>query len=333
MDNLITRLLNPDDTPLYLAPMEDITDPSFRFLVKKYGADVLITEFISSDELAKNIDKSFRKFTIYDYERPVGIQIYGHKLENMVNAAKIVAEAKPDFIDINWGCPVKKIAKRGAGSGMLKNIPLLLKITEAIVKAVNIPITVKTRLGWDENSIVIHKLAPELEKIGVKTLTLHARTRQQFYTGTADWSHITKIKQNPDFNIPLIGNGDIDSPQTALARIQESNVNALMIGRASIGRPWIFRDVKHYLQTGDLLTAPGTLERVNLCKLHIEKAIEWKGEGRAIREMRKQYLRYFKELPDFVEFRKKLVTENNLTEIEKTLDMINEKYNRFLYLE
>ncbi len=331
MTDFFTKLNISESLPLYLAPMEDISDVSFRYLCKQYGADILITEFISADDLDKNIERSFKKFTIYDYERPIGIQIYGHRKEAMVKAAQIVAQANPDFIDINWGCPVKKIANRGAGSGMLQNPDLLLDITAAIVKAVNIPVTVKTRLGWNENSIIIQKLATQLQNTGIQALSIHGRTRQQLYTGSANWQPIAEVKRNSQIKIPIIGNGDIISPETAQKFLQISNVDALMIGRGAIGQPWIFKHIKYYLQTGKQLKAPDTEERVRLSKQHLQRSIEWKGLPRGINEMKKHYLRYFKELPDFIDYRMKLVTENKPEKIIVTLDEIEDKYRNFVY--
>jgi nifR3 family TIM-barrel protein len=311
--------------------MEDITDPSFRFIAKEYGADVLITEFISSDELVANIARTSKKFTIFEHERPVGIQIYGHKKDAMVYAAQLVADANPDFIDINWGCPMKKIVKRFAGAGMLRNLPLMLEITEAVVKSVSIPVTVKTRLGWDENSIVIHQLTPQLQNTGIKALTVHARTREQLYSGNADWNHLRMLKENKSIQIPIIGNGDIIDEISAYNLLNYSKVDALMIGRASIGKPWIFKHIRHFLDTGTLLPAPDTKERVDLCIRHLQKAIEWKGEQRAVHEMRKQYLKYFKELPDFQSIKKLLVTEENPLHLIRTLQILAEMHDNFIY--
>jgi len=316
---------------LYLAPMEDITDPSFRFIAKEYGADVLITEFISSDELVANIERTSKKFTIFEHERPVGIQIYGHKKDAMVYAAQMVAEANPDFIDINWGCPMKKIVKRFAGAGMLRNIPLMLEITEAVAKSVNIPVTVKTRLGWDDNSIVIHQLVPQLQNTGIKAITVHARTREQIYSGNADWNHLKLLKENKSIHIPIIGNGDIIDEFSAYNFLQYSKVDALMIGRATIGKPWIFKHVRHFLETGNLLPSPNTKERVDLCIRLLEKAIDWKGEERAVKEMRKQYIRFFKEIADFHLYRKELLTEENPQKVMSILHILAEKYGDFQF--
>ncbi len=312
--------------PLFLAPMEDVTEPSFRFLCKKYGADLMYTEFIASEALIRNIDKSLKKLQILDYERPVGIQIYGHQIDSMVEAAKIAAEAKPDLIDINYGCPVKKIATRGAGAGMLKDIPKMIKMTEAIVKAVDIPVTVKTRLGWDTESIIIEDIAEQLQDTGIKALTIHGRTRSQFYKGNADWTLIGKIKNNPRIKIPIIGNGDVDSPQKAKDMFEKYGVDAIMIGRAAIGRPYIFNEIKHYIETGEILQDPTIEEKVNLAKTHLLKSLEWKGNPRGIYEMRRQYIQYFKGLPNFKDYRMKLVTSINLDEILETLENIKQTY-------
>ncbi len=307
--------------------MEDVTDPSFRFVCKHFGADVVYTEFISSDGLIRDGHKSVEKLRIYDYERPIGIQIYGHLIDAMVESAQIVEQANPDFIDINFGCPVKKIARRGAGSGMLQNIPLLLEMTQAIVKAVKKPVTVKTRLGWDDDSKIIVPLAEQLQDTGIQALTIHGRTRAQMYKGEADWTLIGEVKNNPRMKIPIIGNGDIVSPEGAKKAFDTYGVDGIMIGRAAVGQPWIFRDVKHYLQTGEY-AAPLTLsEKVDLAKLHFEKSIEFKGEVVGIYEMRRHFSNYFKGLPHFKDMRLKLVTEKNPKLIPHLLDEIKEKWN------
>lgn len=313
--------------PLLLAPMEDVTEPSFRYLCKQYGADLMYTEFVASEALIRNIEKSFKKLTVLDYERPVGIQIYGHQIDSMVEAAKIAAEAKPELIDINFGCPVKKIATRGAGAGMLKDIPKMVKMTAEIVKAVDLPITVKTRLGWDADSIVIEEVAERLQDVGIKALTIHGRTRSQFYKGISDWTLIGKIKNNPKIKIPIIGNGDVDSPQRAKEMFNRYGVDAIMIGRATFGRPYIFREIKHFLNTGEILPEPTIEEKVELAKKHLLKSLEWKGNPRGIYEMRRQYIQYFKGLPNFKDYRMTLVTSTNLDEILKTLDEIKIKYS------
>ena len=308
--------------PLFLAPMEDVTDPSFRYMCKRFGADVVYTEFISSDGLIRDAWKSRAKLNIADYERPVGIQIYGRDVEAMVEAAKIVEQAGPDLIDINFGCPVKKVAGKGAGAGMLQNIPLMLDITRKVVDAVKLPVTVKTRLGWDSNNLIITTLAEQLQDCGIKALTIHGRTRAQMYTGEADWTLIGKIKNDPTIHIPIIGNGDVDSAQKAKQMFDRYGVDGVMIGRATYGRPWIFREVRHYLETGELLPQPSVLERIAIAKEHLAKSVEVKGDKVGIFEMRRHLSNYFKGLPDFKETRLKLVTLNDPAELMETLDYI-----------
>ncbi len=312
--------------PLLLAPMEDITEPSFRYLCKQYGADLMYTEFVASEALIRNIDKSIKKLTVLDYERPVGIQIYGHQIDSMVEAAKMAEEANPEIIDINYGCPVKKIATRGAGAGMLKDIPKMIKMTQEIVKAVKTPVTVKTRLGWDTDSMFIEEIAEKLQDVGIKALTIHGRTRSQFYKGEADWTLIGKVKNNPRITIPIIGNGDVDSPLKAKEMFDKYGVDAIMIGRAAIGRPYIFREIKHFLDTGEILGEPSVEEKVELAKTHLLKSVEWKGNPRGIYEMRRHYIQYFKGLPNFKDIRMKLVTSTDIEELIKTLEQIKEIY-------
>ncbi|MDP4206866.1 MAG: tRNA dihydrouridine synthase DusB, partial [Bacteroidota bacterium] len=268
------------ELPLFLAPMEDVTYKSFRFMCKKYGADVMITEFISSEALIRNIEKTKKKMTIFDFDRPVAIQIYGHEISSMVEAAKVAEEANPDYIDINFGCPMKKIAMRGAGAGMLRDIPKMVKMTEEIVKAVKLPVTVKTRLGWDDTDKPIVEVAEQLQDVGIQALTIHGRTRSQLYTGSADWSLIAQVKQNPRMHIPIIGNGDITGPVQAKEFHELSGVDALMIGRASIGRPWIFQEIKHYFRTGELLPAPTVPEIVANVKDQLTQSVSWKDDER-----------------------------------------------------
>ena len=314
------------DYPLLLAPMEDVTEPSFRYLCKKYGANLLYTEFVPSEAIIRNVEKSLKKLTLLEYERPIAIQIYGHNIDSMVEAAKISAAAKPDLIDINYGCPVKKIAKRGAGAGMLQDIPKMIKMTKAIVEAVDLPVTVKTRLGWDAENLVIEEVAEKLQDVGIQALTIHGRTRAQLYKGEADWTLIGKIKNNPRIKIPIIGNGDIDSPQKAKEYINKYGVDAIMIGRAAIGRPYIFKEIKHYLNTGEILPEITVKEKVELAKLHFKKSLEWKKSPRGIYEMRRQFINYFKGLPNFKNIRIKLVTSLDIDEINNTLDSIAKKY-------
>ena len=312
--------------PLLLAPMEDITDRSFRRIAKGFGADMMYTEFIASEALIRNVKKTFAKLEIEDEERPVGIQIYGHLIESMVEAAKIAEEAQPDLIDINFGCPVKKIAGRGAGSGIFQDIPKMIAMTEAIVKAVKLPVTVKTRLGWDDNSKVIDQLAERLQDTGIKALTIHGRTRAQLYKGTADWSLIGKIKENPAIHIPIIGNGDISDGPSAQAAINRYGVDGIMIGRAAIGRPWIFKELRHYLETGEEMPEPSVEEKVAIAKEHFLESLRLKGEPRGIFEMRRHFALYFKGLPHFKPLRLKLLTSLDQNEIFGLLDEIAETY-------
>lgn len=314
------------DIPVLLAPMEDITDPSFRFLCKKFGADMVYTGFISSDGLIRNGAKSLKKLEFFDYERPIGIQLYGHDPEAMRQAALMAEQAQPDIIDLNFGCPVKKIARRGEGAGMLKNIPLMLEITRTIVEAVKIPVTVKTRLGWDESNKNIVAVARQLQDTGISALTIHGRTGTQLYKGQADWTLIGKVKNDPDMHIPVFGNGDINSPEKAREMINRYGVDGIMVGRASIGKPWIFRDIKHYLKTGEILPAPSLFEKVELAKLHLKKSLEFKGFPRGIFEMRRHFVHYFKGLPGFRQIRIRLLTNLDPDEIFEILDEIEKKY-------
>ncbi len=311
---------------LLLAPMEDVTDPSFRFMCKRFGADVVYTEFISSDGLIRDGAKSVKKLDISDFERPVGIQIYGHQIEPMVEAARIAEAANPDIIDINFGCPVRKIATRGAGSGMMRDVPLMVEMTRQIVNAVSKPVTVKTRLGWDDESKNIEEIALRLQDVGIKALTIHGRTRQQLYTGKADWTLIGKIKNDPRIHIPIIGNGDIASAEDAKEAFDRYGVDGVMIGRATYGRPWIFREIKHYLATGEILPQPSVKERVEIAKLHLSKSIEVKGNHIGVIEMRRHMSNYFKGLPDFKQTRMKLVTLYDIPELYATLDYIAERW-------
>ncbi|HQM68940.1 MAG TPA: tRNA dihydrouridine synthase DusB [Bacteroidales bacterium] len=317
------------DYPLFLAPMEDITDPSFRFVCKQNGADFMYTEFISSDGLIRDGEKSVRKLDIYDFERPIGIQLYGHLTEAMVEAALIAEEAKPDIIDINFGCPVKKIANRGAGAGMLRNIPLMISMTSAIVRAVKLPVTVKTRIGWDDDNRNIVEVAEMLQDTGIKAITIHGRTRAQLYKGTADWTLIGAVKNNPRMKIPVIGNGDIDGPLRAKEMFVRYGVDGIMIGRASVGRPWIFRDIRHYLSTGELLPEPTVSEKAFLAISHFEKSLEFKEGKRSIFEMRRHLSNYFKGLPHFKETRLRLLTSLEPDEIRSIIHEIEQKWGDF----
>ncbi|MEG2613313.1 MAG: tRNA dihydrouridine synthase DusB, partial [Alistipes sp.] len=306
--------------PLFLAPMEDVTDPSFRYMCKQFGADVVYTEFISADGLIRDATKSLAKLRIDDAERPVGIQIYGNQIEPMVEAARRAAEVHPDMIDINFGCPVKKIAGRGAGSGMMRDVPLMVEMTRQIVQAVSTPVTVKTRLGWDDESKNIEEIALRLQDVGIAALTIHGRTRAQMYRGEADWTLIGQVKNNPQIHIPIIGNGDIDSGTKAKEMFDRYGVDGVMIGRATYGRPWIFREVRHYLLTGEGLPQPSVCERVAIAKEHLTKSLEIKGEYVGIIEMRRHLSNYFKGLPDFKPTRLKLVTLTDIPELFATLD-------------
>lgn len=314
---------------VFLAPMEDVTDPSFRYMCKRFGADMVYTEFISSDGLIRDAWKSRAKLNICDFERPVGIQIYGNQIEPMVEAAKIAESADPDVIDINFGCPMKKIAGRGAGSGMMRDVPLMVEMTRQIVQAVNKPVTVKTRLGWDDESKNIEEIALRLQDVGIAALTIHGRTRAQLYRGEADWTLIGKVKNNPAIRIPIIGNGDIDSGEKAKLMFDRYGVDAVMIGRATYGRPWIFREVKHYLQTGETLPQPSVAECVGIAKEHLAKSIEIKGERVGILEMRRHLSNYFKGLPNFKDTRLKLVTLNDPDELQATISSITERWGDF----
>ena len=314
------------DKPLFLAPMEDVTDASFRYICKEYGADVMYTEFVSSDALVRDIKRSLDKLETFPYERPIGIQIYGHIPEAMAEAAKMAEQANPSFIDINFGCPVNKIANRGAGSGMMRYPEKMLDITKRVVDAVKLPVTVKTRLGWDENSKIIVELAEQLQDTGIAALTVHGRTRMQMYKGEADWTLIGDIKKNPRFKIPIIGNGDITSPEGAKEAFDKYGVDGVMIGRATYGRPWIFKEIKHYLSTGEYMPQLTVEEKANLAKRHLLKSIEVKGERVGVLEMRRHLSAYFKALPDFKPIRMKLVTENDYKEVLSIIDHIKEIY-------
>ena len=317
------------EKPLFLAPMEDVTDPSFRYMCKRFGADVVTTEFISSDGLIRDAWKSRAKLNIDEAERPVGIQIYGHLIEPMVEAARIAESARPDFIDINFGCPVKKIAGRGAGSGMMRDVPLMVEMTRRIVKAVSLPVTVKTRLGWDEDSKNIMDIALRLQDTGIAALTIHGRTRAQMYRGEADWTLIGEVKHHPDMRIPIIGNGDVDSGPKAAEMFDRYGVDGVMIGRATYGRPWIFREVKHYMATGGVMPQPSVAERVAIAKEHLAKSLEIKGERVGILEMRRHLSNYFKGLPDFKSTRLKLVTLSDPDELYAVLDSVAERWGDF----
>lgn len=308
--------------PLLLAPMEDVSDPPFRAVCKAQGADLMYTEFISADGLIRDAEKSLQKLDIYDYERPIGIQIFGDKIEAMREAAAIAEAANPELVDINYGCPVKKVACKGAGAGILLDIPKMQTMTAEIVKRVNKPVTVKTRLGWDHSTIKIIEVAKRLQDVGVQALTIHGRTRQQMYKGEADWRYIAEVKNHPDIHIPIFGNGDIDSPEKALEYKNTFGVDGIMIGRAAIGYPWIFNEIKHYLKTGEKLPAPGLAERVKVAKEHLTFSVEWKGEKLGIFEMRRHYTNYFRGIPHFKPYRSRLVESDNYQEVMATLDEV-----------
>ena len=312
--------------PLLLAPMEDVSDPPFRAVCKEQGVDMMYTEFISSEGLIRDAVKSLEKLDIYDYERPIGIQIFGDKIESMREAAAIAEEANPEIIDINYGCPVKKVACKGAGAGILLDLPKMQKMTEEIVKRVNKPVTVKTRLGWDDHNIKIVEVAQRLQDVGIQALTIHGRTRQQMYKGVANWDYIAEVKNHPGIVIPIFGNGDIDSPEKAMEYKSKYGVDGIMIGRASIGYPWIFREIKHYFETGEHLPPPDLQERIRVTMRHLEFSIDWKGERKGINEMKRHYTNYFRGIPHFKPFRTRLVTSDNPDEVRSILQEIREQF-------
>jgi nifR3 family TIM-barrel protein len=302
--------------------MEDVSDPPFRAVCKEKGADLMYTEFISSEGLIRHAEKSVQKLDIYDYERPIGIQIFGDKIDSMRQAAAIAEEADPEIIDINYGCPVKKVACKGAGAGILLDLPKMQQMTAEIVKQVNKPVTVKTRLGWDQDTIKIVEVAQRLQDVGIQALTIHGRTRKQMYKGEADWEPISQVKHHPNIHIPIFGNGDIDTPEKALDYKEQYGVDGIMIGRAAIGYPWIFQEIKHFLKTGEKLPGPDLEERVSIAKRHLEFSLEWKGDKKGIFEMRRHYTNYFRGIPHFKPFRTRLVESDDPQEVFKTLDQI-----------
>ncbi|RMF25828.1 MAG: tRNA dihydrouridine synthase DusB [Bacteroidetes bacterium] len=312
--------------PLLLAPMEDVSDPPFRALCKRQGCDMMYTEFISVEGLIRDAAKSVQKLDIYEEERPIGVQIFGAEESSMRRAAEIVEEARPEVLDINYGCPVKKVVCKMAGAGILQDIPKMVRLTKAIVESTQLPVTVKTRLGWDEKSIYIEEVAERLQDVGIRALTIHGRTRKQMYKGQADWTLIGKIKENPRIHIPIFGNGDIDSPQKALEYRRRYGVDGIMIGRASIGYPWIFREIKHYFATGELLPPPTVEERVAAAREHLQRSLEWKGQKLGVVEMRRHYGNYFRGFPGIKPYRQRLVTEDDPDEIFRTLDEIERHY-------
>ncbi|MEO1486730.1 MAG: tRNA dihydrouridine synthase DusB [Bacteroidota bacterium] len=310
------------DFPLLLAPMEDVSDPPFRALCKEQGADVVYTEFISSEGLIRDAAKSIIKLDIYEKERPVGIQIFGAELDSMLQAVDIVERSNPDIIDINFGCPVKKVVCKNAGAGILRDIPLMVKLTSEIVKRTKLPVTVKTRLGWDSDSIKIVEVAERLQDVGIKSIAIHGRTRVQMYKGSADWKPIAAVKNNPRMFIPVFGNGDVDSPEAAVRMRDEYGLDGAMIGRASIGNPWFFKEVKHFFETGTHLAPPTMEERVTAARRHLQMAIDWKGEKLGVFETRRHYTNYFKGIPHFKEYRMKMVTSDDAADVFNAFDEV-----------
>lgn len=315
--------------PLLLAPMEDVSDPPFRALCKKHGADLMYTEFISSEGLIRDAIKSRKKLDIFDYEKPIGIQIFGGDEEAMAMSAKIVDATQPDLLDINFGCPVKKVVCKGAGAGVLKDVDLMVRLTEACIRSTSLPVTVKTRLGWDHSMINIMEVAERLQDIGVEALSIHGRTRAQMYKGEADWTMIAEVKNNPRIKIPIFGNGDIDSPEKALEYRNRYGVDGIMIGRAAIGYPWIFNEIKHFFATGEHLPAPGITDRVEAARDHLQMSVKWKGERLGIAEMKRHYTNYFKGVAHFKDYRMKLVTSFDLNEILDTLAYVEDHAGEF----
>ena len=316
--------------PLLLAPMEDVSDPPFRFVCKQQGVDLMYTEFISSEGLIRDAAKSRQKLDIFEYERPIGIQIFGSDIESMREATRIATVVEPDLIDINYGCPVKNVACRGAGASLLQDIDKMVKMTKAVVESTHLPVTVKTRLGWDDTTKNVYEVAERLQDVGIQALTIHGRTRAQMYKGSADWTLIREIKRNPRIRIPIFGNGDVVSVEQAANWRLEYEVDGIMIGRAAIGYPWIFREVKHFFKTGEHLPGPTLKERVDVCRTHLDKSIAWKGPKTGIFEMRRHYANYFKGIPDFKSYRMKLVSLENIQEIYAVLDEIEEQFETAL---
>lgn len=315
------------DFPLLLAPMEDVSDPPFRALCKEQGADVVYTEFISSEGLIRDAEKSTQKLDIYEQERPVGIQIFGANLESMLQAIDIVEASNPDIIDINFGCPVKKVVSKNAGAGILKDIPLMVELSEAMVKRTKLPVTVKTRLGWDHDSIQIMEVAERLQDVGIQALSIHGRTRAQMYKGVADWTPIAEVKNNPRMHIPIFGNGDVDSPEKAMSMRDDYGLDGAMIGRASIGNPWFFKQVKHFFKTGEHLPEPTLEEKVEIARRHLQMAIDWKGEKLGVFETRRHYTNYFRGIPNFKPLRMKMVTSDAAEDVFKAFDEVLEQFS------
>ncbi|MNJ97444.1 putative tRNA-dihydrouridine synthase [compost metagenome] len=317
--------------PLLLAPMEDVSDPPFRALCKKHGADLMYTEFISSEGLIRDAIKSRQKLDIFDYEKPIGIQIFGGDEDAMAMSAKIVDATNPDLLDINFGCPVKKVVCKGAGAGVLKDVDLMVRLTKACIRSTSLPVTVKTRLGWDDSMINIMEVAERLQDIGVEALSIHGRTRAQMYKGEADWTRIAEVKNNPRIKIPIFGNGDIDSPEKAVEYKNRYGVDGIMIGRASIGYPWIFNEVKHYMATGEHLALPSIKDRVDAARDHLMMSVKWKGERLGVVEMKRHYTNYFKGIAHFKDYRTKLVTSFDLQEILDMLSYLEENAKEFVF--
>ncbi|WP_420571170.1 tRNA dihydrouridine synthase DusB [Kordia sp.] len=314
------------DFPLLLAPMEDVSDPPFRALCKEQGADVVYTEFISSEGLIRDAAKSTMKLDIYEKERPVGIQIFGANLDSMLKSVEIVEKSGPDIIDINFGCPVKKVVSKGAGAGILKDIDLMVSLTKAMVEHTKLPVTVKTRLGWDHDSIKIVEVAERLQDVGCASIAIHGRTRAQMYKGEADWHPIAEVKNNPRMHIPVFGNGDVDSPEKAMLMRDKFGLDGAMIGRASIGYPWFFREVKHFFETGTHMAKPTMEERIDAARRHLQMSIDWKGERLGVFETRRHYTNYFKGIPHFKEYRQRLVTTDDSAGVFKVLEEVYEKF-------
>ncbi|MBD0836754.1 tRNA dihydrouridine synthase DusB [Aestuariibaculum suncheonense] len=317
--------------PLLLAPMEDVSDPPFRALCKEQGADVVYTEFVSSEGLIRNAAKSVMKLDIYEKERPVGIQIFGANMDSMLQTIDIVAESKPDFIDINFGCPVKKVVSKGAGAGILKDVCLMEQLTAEMVKRTSIPITVKTRLGWDHESIRIVEVAERLQDVGCQAIAIHGRTRAQMYKGHADWKPIAQVKNNPRMHIPVFGNGDVDTPEKAVEMRDSYGLDGAMIGRASIGNPWFFKQVKHFFKTGEHLAPISIEERVEAARRHLQMSIEWKGETLGVFETRRHYTNYFKGIPHFKDYRTKMVTSDDPKDVFAAFDEVLEHFANYQF--
>ena len=318
--------------PLLLAPMEDVSDPPFRALCKRYGADLMYTEFISSEGLIRDAVKSRQKLDIYEKERPIGIQIFGSDIESMKKATEITEQSNPDIIDINYGCPVKKVACKGAGAGILQDIPKMVKMTAEIVKSTKLPVTVKTRLGWDEKTKYVVEVAERLQDVGIEAISIHGRTRKQMYKGNADWSLIAEVKNNPRLNIPVFGNGDIDSPEKAIEYKNRYGVDGVMIGRASIGNPWIFREIKHYIKYNTHMQRPSFIEKVEAVQEHLSSSVEWKGTKLGVAEMKRHYANYFKGIANFKDIKTQLVTSNEIEELNEILEKLHQDSERFEFV-